>query len=282
MFAPLGMVDTSLTRTPAVNERLATGYTLGRRGPTPVHDYEFTTAGASVAFSTPRDMAAYVAALMGGGANDHGRILDPDTMRAMFEAQYQPDPRVPGMGLGFFRAAAGSHAVVEHGGIAPGFNSQFFAAPDDDVAVMGFTNGARNAMLWLPGELGGLLNVLLRIPAPAGPDSDVAQSPHLWNDLCGWYPLAGPPSDARARMMFGAGAAVFVRRGQLYLRCVSPVPALYRGFRLVPDDPKDPYAFRLDLSAFGLGDAGRVFFSSADGRTKMHFDLNPMTVTRRR
>ncbi|MGW5237945.1 serine hydrolase domain-containing protein [Monashia sp. NPDC004114] len=286
VFAPLGMTDTSLTRTRAVDERLATGYTLGRRGPRPVRDYEFTTPGASAAFSTPRDMAAYLAALMGGGANERGRIVAPETMQAMFEPQYQPDPRVPGMGLAFFRSAAGGHALVEHGGIAPGFNSQFFVAPNDHLAVMAFTNGARNAMLWLPGELGGLLDLLLRTTAAraedAGPSNGVAQQPHLWNDLCGWYPLPGPPSDARARMMFGAGATVFVRRGQLHLRCVSPVPMLYRGFRLIPDDPKDPYAFRLDLSALGIGDAGRVFFAPGDGRTNMYFDLNPITVTRLR
>jgi CubicO group peptidase (beta-lactamase class C family) len=285
VFAPLGMGDTTLRRTAAVDERLATGYTIGRRGPTPVRDYEFTTGGASVAFSTPRDMAAYLAALMGGGANEHGRVLEPDTMQAMFEPHYQPDPRVPGMGLGFFRATADGHVLVEHGGIAPGFNSQLFVAPDDHVGVMGFTNGARNAMMWLPGEIGGLLDPLLGVGAPfgdGGPTTEVAQHPHVWPEICGWYPLPGPLSDARARMMFGAGVSVFVRRGRLRLRCVSPAPVLYRGFALIPDDPKDPYAFRVDLSAFGLGDAGRVFFRVADGRTTMHFDLNPLSVTRRR
>ena len=278
VFRPLGMTDTSLTRTTAVATRLATGYTIGRNGPRPVGGYEFITTGASAAYSTPRDMARYLAALMGAGANEHGRILEPVTIRVMYEPSYQPDPRVPGMGLGFFRAASGGHLVVEHGGIAPGYTSQLFVAPDDHVAVMGFTNGARNAMLWLPGELGGLLDRLVGVDTTA--HVDVPQHPEIWPDLCGWYPLAGPLSDARARMMLGAGAEVVVRHGELRLRCASPVPVLWRGFRLVPDDPKDPYAFRIDLSAFGIGGAGRVLFSRSDGDTHLHFDLNPLTATR--
>jgi hypothetical protein len=263
-----------------VRSRLATAYTIGRRGPRPLDDYDFTTGGASCAFSTTRDMARYLAALMGGGANEHGRVLRPETLRSMYEPHYQPDPRVPGFGLGFFRAGSGEHLIVEHGGIAPGFVSQFFLAPEERVGVMAFTNGARNALLWLPGELGTMLDSLVDV-GPLPPVPDVPQHPELWGDLCGWYPLSGPVSDARARMMFGAGAQVFVRRGELHLRCLSPVPVLYKGFRLIPCDPKDPLAFRLDLSRFGLGSAGRVFFSLADRATNLHFDLNPVTLQRR-
>ncbi len=42
-------------------------------------------------------MARYVAALLGGGANTHGVVLKPDTLAMMFEPQYQPDPRIPGI-----------------------------------------------------------------------------------------------------------------------------------------------------------------------------------------
>ena len=47
--------------------------------------------------------------------------------------------------------------------------------------------------------------------------------------------------------MLGAGAEVTVRRGRLTVRTLSPIPALYRGLRLHPDDPDDPYIFRIDL-----------------------------------
>ena len=81
------------------------------------------TAGAASVYPTARDMARYVAALLGGGANVHGSVLKLATLATMFEPHYQPDPRVPGMGLGFWRGNAGGH-LVEHTGILSGFNSQ--------------------------------------------------------------------------------------------------------------------------------------------------------------
>jgi hypothetical protein len=57
-------------------------------------------------------------------------------------------------------------------------------APDDEVGVMAFTNGARNAMLWLPGEIVGLLSHLLGVPDEAI-RTDVAHHPEIWGDICG-------------------------------------------------------------------------------------------------
>ena len=61
-------------------------------------------ASAGAVYSTTSDMARYTAALLGGGANAHGRVLRPETLATMFQPHYQPDPRIPGMGLGFFRS----------------------------------------------------------------------------------------------------------------------------------------------------------------------------------
>ena len=64
-------------------------------------------------------------------------------------------------------------------------------------------------------------------------------------------------------------------RGQLTLRPVTPVPALARGLPLHPDDPADPYVFRIDLSRFGIG-TSRVVFSRSPhaGVTAFHLDLD--------
>jgi len=61
-------------------------------------------------------MARYVAALLGGGANEHGSVLKPATLASMFQPHYQPDPRVPGIGLALFPGNAGGHLVVGHQG----------------------------------------------------------------------------------------------------------------------------------------------------------------------
>jgi CubicO group peptidase (beta-lactamase class C family) len=278
IFEPLGMADTDLDRSELVKSRLATGYTLGSNGAKAVTDRQWLTAAASAIYSSPRDMARYIAALAGGGANDHGSVLKAATLAAMFEPHYQPDPRVPGVGVAFSRFIFGGHLAVEHGGILPGFNSQIFVAPDDGVGVMAFTNGARQAMFWLPAEVSRLLRYLLGVPEEAI-RADVPQHPEIWRDICGWYQLSARLTDARARLAVGAGAEVFVRGGRLMVRGLSPIPAVYRGFPLHPDDDRDPYVFRIDLSDFGIGTA-RVVFSRDPGgaATQVHLDLIPLTL----
>ena len=157
IFEPLGMADSDLLRSERLKARLATGYKLRSRGVMAVTDRQSVTAGAGSIYSTPRDMARYVAALAGGGANEHGRVLEPATLATMFQPHYQTDPRVPGIGLAFLRSYLGGHLAVEHQGVLPGFNSQIWLAPDDGVGVMAFTNGASGAVIWLTAEVAGLL-----------------------------------------------------------------------------------------------------------------------------
>jgi hypothetical protein len=125
----------------------------------------------------------------------------------------------------------------------------------------------------LPGEVVGLLRHTLGVPDEVI-RTDVPHHPEVWGEICGWYRLAGRLTDARARLAIGAGAEVFVRGGRLMLRGLSPVPAVYKGFPLHPDDDDDPYVFRMDLSEFGLGTA-RVVFSPepGDGISELHIDF---------
>lgn len=278
IFDPLGMADTDLLRTESVISGLATGYALTRRGPKPISDRQWLTTAASMAYSTPRDMARYLAALLGGGANTEGRILEPTTLAMMFEPQYQPDPRVPGIGLAFDRGILDGHVTIGHEGVLPGFNSQIFAVPDRGVGVMAFTNGAHGAMLWLPAETAQFLGHVIGVtPDPVG--RDLPQHPEIWREICGWYPLRAGLSDMRLRAMLGVGAEVYVKRGQLMIRILSPVPMAYRGFALHPDDEYDPYVFRIDLSKFGIGSARLVFSRSSDGQsTRVHLDLLPISL----
>jgi CubicO group peptidase (beta-lactamase class C family) len=187
IFKPLGMADTDLIRPERVRSHLAIGYELHSGGAEPVSDYEVVTVGGGAAWSTPRDMARILAALLGGGIiGEHGAILEPETVATMFAPHYQPDPRIPGFGLGFFRASLGGHLVVEHDGILPGFDAQLMLAPDDGIGVLAFANGARRGMHWLGPEVGGLLRRLLGVPDEAV-RADVPHHPELWWDLCGWY-----------------------------------------------------------------------------------------------
>lgn len=278
IFEPLGMSDTGLGRSGIATSRLATGYTLRANGARAVPDREMVTAGAASIYSTPVDMSRYVAALLTGGTNNHGSVLKPATIALMFAAQYQPDPRLPGMGLAFFRADVGGHRCVEHQGIRPGFDSHLVAAPDEGIGLIAFTNGARQAALWLPDEMSGLLQDLVGVSRDVG-RPDVAQRPDRWGDFCGWYRLDGPLSDVRIRGALGAGVEVFVRGGKLMIRALSPVPPLYRGLPLLPDDPTDPEVFRIDLSKFELGSLRVVFSRKPDTGTRwFHMDMMPLSL----
>ncbi|HET9647344.1 MAG TPA: serine hydrolase domain-containing protein [Microlunatus sp.] len=280
LFAVLGMTSTGLRRDDRLRARLARGYTIGRHGPRPVKDYELITAAAGGAYSTLTDMARYAVALLDGGANEHGRILSGSSLAAMFEPQYRPDPRVPGIGLSFWRSESDGQLIVDHGGIVPGFNSEMFLAPAVRVGVLAFTNGASRAMFWLPGEVSALL---CRIVGASSfdPDSLGPQRPETWPDLCGRYTVRGRLTDLRAREMTGLGIEVLVRRGRLVLRLLTPVRALYRGLPLLPDR-SDPDAFWLDLRQYDIGLA-RVVFSREPGLgvTALHLDILPMSADKR-
>jgi CubicO group peptidase (beta-lactamase class C family) len=277
IFQALGMTNTDLNRSRLVESRLATGYTLGRTGAKAVIDRVWVTAAASSIYSTPRDMARYLAALTGGGGNQSGSMLKPETLTMMFEPHYQPDPRVPGIGLSFFRVALGGHLAVEHQGILPGFTSQIFLAPEDGVGVMAFSNGSRQALMWLPAETGRLLGRLIGAPDDEI-RTDIPQRPETWGELCGWYQPRAQRSDMQAWSMAGAAAEVFVQRGRLMLRVLSPIPALVKGLPLHPDDAEDPYVFRLDLSRFGIGIAKVVFSRQPGPGMAIHLDLVPLSL----
>ena len=74
--------------------------------------------------------------------------------------------------------------------------------------------------------------------------------------------------------MLGDGAEVFVGGGRLMVRLLTPVPALYRGLALQPDDASDPFVFRLDLSPFAMPPVRVAFGPVVDGRaTEIHTDL---------
>jgi CubicO group peptidase (beta-lactamase class C family) len=272
IFEPLGMTDSDLLRAPRLAGRLATGYRLRSDGAKAITDRQGVTPAAGSIYSTPRDMGRYIAALLAGGAGENGSILRPETVALMFRPHYQPDPRIPGMGLAFWRVSLSGRAAVEHQGVVPGFNSQVFLAPDDGIGVIAFTNGSRNAASWLRGEMEQLLRELIAVP-PEGIRSDVPQHPDIWGELCGRYRPRAQRTDMQAWSILGAAAEVRVRRGQLILRTLSPIPAAYRGFQLHPDDKQDPYIFRIDLSKYGLNSARVVFSRDPLGATTgVHLD----------
>jgi len=126
-------------------------------------------------------------------------------------------------------------------------------------------------------------------------DSDLVRSDLVTSRLATGYVLGpsgaravpdreGVDSDLRVRVMMGGGAQVFVRGGQLMVRLLTPMPALYRGLPLHPDHETDPYMFRLDTSKFGMPTVHIVFCHEVGvGTTAVHTDLEsqPLSLFKR-
>ena len=276
VLGPLGMEHTDFARTDPIARQLATGYMLRRRGLKAVKDREIVVQPAGSVFAPAADMARYAAALLRGG----GAVLKPETLSEMFQPQYQADPRIPGIALCFWLGDVGGHRTAGHGGGWPGFISALTVAPDDGVAVLAFTNTGTP----VPGQVSdALLREVLGVAADQ-PRLDIPEHPQVWAGLCGWYGLApGRLTNARPRMLIGAGAEVFVRDSHLMLRAFTPVPGLRRGYRLHAADPDDPYFFRLDLTADDLGTWPVAFRDDDDGGagTTLHMGPTPISLYRR-
>ncbi len=280
LFGPLGMASSDLTRSQRVGSRLATGYQLHGRGLRVVPDREMAIAGAGSVYSTTADMARYVAALLAGGASAAGPLLSPSALAVMFEPHYQPDPRIPGMGLGFFRGHADSHRTVGHDGIWAGHHAAMVLAPDDGVGVVCLTNTGPFSPLAAAGPVAAVvLRAVLGLGADM-PRPDVPEQPWMWRELCGWYSLGpGLLTDPQPRML--GPVEVAVRGGQLVIRGQLPVPAVRSGLRLHPDGA-DPAAFRVVVPGFGSGTSEVVFSRDAAGKvTALHLGYLPLTFRKR-
>ena len=282
VFGPLGMDSTDVTRSARVQARLATGYQVRSRGLRPVTDYEMVPAGGGAVYSTARDMARYLAALLNGGAGPHGRLLRPETLARMFEPHYQPDPRIPGMGLGFFRDEIAGHRAVGHDGIWTGFHAAMLLALDDGAGVVALANtGPFNPFAAPVPVAHAVLRSLLGLPDDAV-RTGIPEHPQVWGELCGWYTLGpGVLTDPQPRMLLAAGAEVAVRHGQLVIRGQLPVPAVRRGLRLHPDSD-DPDVFRIELPGAAAG-TSRIVFSRGPGGdvTALHLGAQPITLHKR-
>jgi hypothetical protein len=78
----------------------------------------------------------------------------------------------------------------------------------------------------------------------------------------------------------GAGAEVIVDGGHLTLKPLTPIPAMRHGFRLHPDDPDDPWVFRIHFPDFGT-DLRVVFDCEPNEGAAKRMLLDRMSFERR-
>ena len=212
------MEHTDLIRSERVRPYLATGYVLRSRGLKPVADREVPTVGGAGMYSTTADIARYVAALLRIGANEQDSVLRSETVATMFRPHFQPDSRVPGMGLAFELDQEAEHRTVGKTGILSGFHSAMALAPEQGIGVLVFSNtGGLDGR----GATEPLATMLLRLLLGLSVDPiriDIAPRPETWSEICGWYsPAPGPVTNLALRGLMGAGPEVVIQGGHLML-----------------------------------------------------------------
>lgn len=240
VFEPLGMLGTDFERSDRVRDRLAVGYAFKRGAFRPVKDREIVVEPAGSVFSSLDDMALYAAAVAGGGANRHGRVVKPETLAAMLAPQW-PANGPPAMGLAFMLDRLGPHVAAGHDGGWPGFVSSLLVVPDAELGALAFTN---TAVASAPHDL---TERLLRRALGLGDEDEreaVAERPHLWPELVGVYrPPRGLNTNFRLLPLTAGEVQIAVSKGRLVATALSPLKLLRRGVPLRAADEDDPLAF---------------------------------------
>jgi CubicO group peptidase (beta-lactamase class C family) len=250
LFEPLGMTSTEYIRTDRTDGRVATAYNwiFGRLRP--MKDYDLALLGPGSVLSSLSDMATYAEWLLHGGAGARGDapVLRPETLAEMMSPQYGVDPRLPGMGLAFWLDRIGEHRVAGHDGDVPGFSSSLFVAPDDGVGVVVLTN---TGTIFGAHELGRkVLEALIaeQDPAVASPAEAVIDSPHVWQQLVGYYaPSPDFLTNVRSWQVFGGEVEVAVKKKRLVIKAMSPLRSLRRGLELHALDETEPLLFGIEV-----------------------------------
>jgi hypothetical protein len=267
LFEPLGMRDTDLVLDRRLQPRMAQGYQLHRRRLVPVEYQDILVRAAGSAFSTAVDMGRYMVAIL----NDRSGALDAQIVQLALTPQFQLDPRLPGMGLGFVLDRIGRHRIAWHNGGWPGFGASMVLAPGDGIGVVLLANRLTFALDGVAWRLMGMLidprpntpaamksvfhenlglqRLATRTGMSAEPLDEVSDTPpgHVWHerDIGGTYaPTPGFTTNLPIWMHFGGEVEVVVRGRQVELR--SLLGAFGPRLKLARVTPADPWLYRID------------------------------------
>jgi len=282
VFTPLGMERSDFLFSDRVRSELAQGYNWKKDTFKKVPFMRIEVPAAGSIFSSVNQMALYMAALMNGGANAHGRVLKRETLEQMFTSQLNMDERVFKMGLAYFLLTGfGKHRVVEHSGGWDGFISEMLVAPDDKLGVIVFTNCGSMA----PYPIGDhILRYLLDMPEEQElPVPGILETPHRWPALCGFYsPKPGFLTNLRTWSMLGNEVEIYVKNNKLMARgLIGPSG---KGVEICRSDPDDPMIYKgvLDMqgSRVPLNLAFKTDSQGSVERIEANFMIIPLILYR--
>jgi D-alanyl-D-alanine dipeptidase len=137
LLSPLGMSHSAFEPEPDIVADLAKAFMWtydGRWFEAPTFQLGMSPAGSM--YSTVGDLGRFLSALFAGGATQTGRILQPETLEAMWTPQFAPPGTTAGYGIGFAISELEGHRMIGHGGAIYGFATTLGALPDERLGVV--------------------------------------------------------------------------------------------------------------------------------------------------
>ncbi len=126
IFSPLGVSVTTPTRpTPRVVEKLALPYRTEDGKTVAIEQIRTNVFAAGDAYLRPKDMAAFLAAVLNHGTYRGHRILSDTSTGELFRPQFESD----GSGLGFNIGEVDGRPVVSKNGIFTGYHTMMMGDP---------------------------------------------------------------------------------------------------------------------------------------------------------
>ncbi len=135
ILKPLGMAHTSF-RQPlpdALKPLLSNGYNVASKPAKPFEVVQPWPAGSSSV--SANDITRFMIAHLQDGQFESVQILRPETAQLMHSRQFENNPRLNGMALGFYEETRNGHRIIGHGGDTICFHSDLHLIPD---AGLGF------------------------------------------------------------------------------------------------------------------------------------------------
>jgi CubicO group peptidase (beta-lactamase class C family)/D-alanyl-D-alanine dipeptidase len=137
VLKPLGLTNSSFTRTPFIETNLADGlmWTLhGRTFKAPI--FELGIAPAGCMYSSVTELGRFCSVLFAGGRAGEKQVLQPASLEQMMTVQFAPPGRTNGFGLGFSMHTLGGERAAGHNGAIYGFSTHFTALIGPKLGVV--------------------------------------------------------------------------------------------------------------------------------------------------
>ena len=137
VLEPLGMRSSAFTPDADIVDDLADAYMWGfDRDLFPAPTFELGMAPAGSMYSTVLDLARFLSAAFRGGAGEEARVVDAQTLEAMWEPQFAEPGATTGYGFGFAIDETDGERRLGHGGAIYGFSTQLSFLPEAGLGVV--------------------------------------------------------------------------------------------------------------------------------------------------